>query len=434
MKIILRRISQRSAEFLGFDRMGEAYPIFTKVYTFLWLYSTLETVFMNTLLIRLTGNSDSVMYYKMIIYVVTAVAMHGSALIAHRLSPVHSIRLSAVLYGIMYLFLFILTDYLGVYMPYLAVLSGVACGLYWCSHNILLTLYTTERNRDIGVGILGVINGIITLLIPIVSGFVITAYPNNYLGYRIMFGVGFASVIMQFIMSLRLYPVEHKTREPQFRLALSLVRQRKSVRFVFCSEFIRGFREGTFLFFLNTLLFEFVSDERLVGLNTFLTGAASIVAAWVYGRIVAAHLRGKFVVIATSLLMGATFCLFFGLNSVSIVIYSIVNAFLQLFVVNASSVSSFAVFTQDEKARFCLGESFAFREVSLALGRVVGIYVVVLFPKTPTGYISAMLLLTVTQYLVALCIRVIRRELSLFEQQQITGASVNQEPLEDAQR
>lgn len=63
----------------------------------------------------------------------------------------------------------------------------------------------------------------------------------------------------------------------------------KIERGVMLTTVIRGFRDGTIVFFLNMLLYQFINSEALVGLNAFLGGLAAILSAWLYGRLAPAR-------------------------------------------------------------------------------------------------------------------------------------------------
>lgn len=401
MNRLLRGIKRRTIEMLSLDRMSEKYQVLAVNYIFLMLYSTLESVFVNTLLYRISSDISIVIFYRGMVFVVTAVAMQFAAYMGQKKTPLATIRLGSVLYFLSYLALFLFLDYMAQIMYLAATLTGLGAAFYWSGHNLLVTHYTTKDNRDIAISILGIIQGVMTLCVPVVSGFVIAWMPGTT-GYRVMFGIGMLSVGAQLYFQKFLAHVEQKKHTSEIRLALKLLTRKVSYRLMMGYEFIRGFRDGAFAFILNMLLFEIITDESLVGINTFLTGVMAIIGSWVYGKFVTPRMRARYSVIATIILVVSCGSLLLLMNAATVITFSIINAFFILFIVYSCNNFTYDVISQNETTRKCMGEVLAIREGSIALGRVCGLIVVMLFPRTQLGYIQAMLLLTVAQALAAL--------------------------------
>ena len=405
---LLRGIARRTVDILNLDRMGEEYHVMIVNYIFLVLYTTLESVFVNTLLYTVVPDITIVIFYRGITFVVSALAMHLAAYIGQKKSPLVVIRTGAVLYLAMYIVLFFGMDHMRNVMVFTAILAGSGGAFYWTGHNVLVPNYTSKNNRDVGIAILGIIQGVMTLLIPVISGFVISLMRGNT-GYRVMFGVGMLAVVAQVFVQSKLYPVVQKKHVSQARLAFKLVMRKMSVKLMLSHEVVRGFRDGAFGFIMNMLLFEIITDESLVGINSFLSGIAAISGAWLYGRIVRPHMRAVVVAVGTAILTAALVPLFFVMNPATVMIYSVISSLISLFLGNCCSNSTFDVIAQNETMRKCMGEMIAIREGALCIGRMLGLGVLMAFPHTQLGYVQAILVLTAAQFLCAVLLHYTRK-------------------------
>lgn len=406
---LIYQFKRNTIETLSLERMSGKFHILAGNYIFLVIYATLESVFVNTLLYRITPDISIVIIYRGITYVVSAVTMHIATSVSHKKNPVTVIRLGGAIFLVMYLVLFFCMDYMKSFMYLTAILSGAGGAFYWSGHNTLIPYYTDPANRDIGVSILCIIQGVAALFVPVISGGVISlgemVFGSPDIGYRVMFGVGMATVIAQIRYQRKLPPVEQLIRKSEIMLALKLFRKDITYQYMACFEYMRGFRDGTFGFILNMILFEIITSESLVGLNAFLTGIMAITGAWAYGKLVKPMLRARYTVLATTAMLAFCSILLLKSSAVVVILFAMINAFFALFVSNAAANSAIDIMTRDTVRRKCLGESLSLREAALMLGRVSGLLVLTLFPATMTGRILAMLILTSTQYALAFFVR-----------------------------
>ena len=405
MTRFFKRIGNHISDILYLDIVGKKYSMLALNYVFIMIYSTIEGTFVNTLLYRISPSMSIVILYRAVVYSVCAIGMQFAAYIAQKRTPITVIKLGAVFFLCMYLTLFFGMDYMPRIYLLAAVLNGLGGAFYWSAHGIFVANYTTASTRDIGISLLGIIQGVFTLICPVVSGFVIKLMPGNT-GYRIMFGIGMLAVIAQIIVHSKFYPIEQTSHKSQVKLAFKVLREKLSCRFMMLYNFLKGLRDGTFIFIVNMLLFQIVTDESLIGINTFLTGLMAITGSWAYGKLVKVDNRVKFSFLSTTSLIVVCFCLILKTTAVTMMIYTVLNAFLQLFLLYAIANTDFDVISQDADTRLCMGELLAFKEIALGSGRVVGLIFVSFFASGQRGYLIAMLILTITQYAVCALLKV----------------------------
>jgi len=388
--------------------MSDKFGVLALNFIFLMAYFSLESIFVNTLLLRVSGGDmQIVLVYRAVTFVFSAVGMGIVSALSGKINSVMAIRTAGVLYAVAFAILLIGMDHLTSLMYVVGALVGAAGGFYFLGHNMLLTHYTTPQNRALGLSIMTVIQGGMALLMPLVSGLVIGVSPGM-IGYRVMFGLAIGAIIAQISFVRKLSAVAATPKKGQLRFALGLVWKRLTLRLMLLLELVRGLRDGVFMFFLNIVLFEIVASESIVGLNAFLAGGASIVAAWLYGRIATPRNRAGLVAISACAAVGFSALLLLNMGPFTIILLSVVNAFLAMIVMNSSVNTSFDILGQDEASRSVMTELMAIREVPMQVGRLSGIVVVGLFPATLLGYVHAMLVLSATLFAVALLLHIIR--------------------------
>lgn len=402
---LLRGIRRKTVDVLGLDLLSKQYATLALNYIFLMVYYTIETVFVNTLIYRVTdGNMNSVLLYRGLAYLFSAVGMNICSAFARIITPTRAIKAAGLLYVLLFGLMFGWMDHLENLMYYIGSLAGLAMGFYWSGHNVLLTLYTTPRNRAVGIGITGIISGVMNLTLPLIFGFVLQWMPGMT-GYRVVFGVAIATILAQFYQMNRLTPVERKHRRRDYPFVLKLVMRKLSLRVMFLFEFFRGIREGAFTFFLNMLLFSLVTDEALVGFNSFLTGVFSILAAWVFGRIVTAQRRVKLALLSIGIIFVGCIGLLFHLSVVTVLVFGAINTFLAYFFNNIGTHICYDAMSENESLRSIITELTGLREAAMGAGRITGLVILACFPKHLDGYLYAALTLTGIQFITVALMR-----------------------------
>lgn len=395
---LIHGVGHRIADILNWDMMSEAYHVLVANFVLLVLYTTVESTFVNTLLYTVDPNITIVIIYRAIVFTTSALTMHLAAYVGQKRTPLTVIRLGALLYIATYALLFFGLNHMRVVMAPAAILSGSGGAFYWVGHNQLVPRYTSRRNREVGMSIIGILQGITQLVVPVVSGYVIRWTPGT-LGYRIMFGVCMAAALVQLRVQRRMVPVEQPRHDSKARLAFKLLFKKHTFKLMFAFESLRGVREGAFAFLLNMLLFEIVTDESLVGINTFLTGAAAIIGSWVYGRAVRREMRGKVTLASTIILIACCLPLYFVMHTGTLMAFTVLSSFFTLFTGNACSNTVYDIVCQNSTTRKCMGEAIAIRENALWVGRMTGLAILTALPHTQAGYITSILLLTLMQLL-----------------------------------
>ena len=366
---------------------------------FYGVFTNLNTVFINTLFIRLTNDKDIVLKYNIIYYLTLALIMLVSVVFMRRLGPTVLTRIGIGSYVLMYVVFFACMGQLTVYMPLIAILTGSATGFYCMTYSFWIAELSSNDNREAALAFVGLLSGITSLFMPTISGFVIGSFPDSYMGYYIMFGISFAVAIVTILFSFRLPSKKLSSKTTYLKQAFHNCFTDRCWFSGIAMQFLMGIREGTFVFFLNVLLFTLVKDERLVGVNTFLIGIMTLIAYAFIGKFVKPANRVKYIFIATTSLLILTAILFLELSPITVIMLSIANTFFGTLIVNPSISIFYLLLEQKPDGAKNRTEYLAVREVFLGVGRLIGIGLILVLPQDNTGCIMAMFILTLTQYI-----------------------------------
>lgn len=397
MKQFFHRLRGQIYMSAGLYRLADGFGSFAAVHVGFLIFTNLQSVFINTLFIRLTGSSDSVMIYNMIVNAFCGPMMLVSASMARRGSPTRSMKIGISFHMAMYVVFFLTMDSLSVSMPLIAMLAGIGNGFYWFSYSYIINVFSTDESRDLAISLIGVLGGVVSLTMPTITGLVITRF-TGILGYGVMFGVSLFMAFVTILLARRMRPAPPADRRSHLRALLKLLVTDKLYALTLAGEYCKCLREGVCAFLFNVLLFQAVQNEAIVGVNTFLTGLASITGAWAYGKIVGGKNRIRSMAVASTLLLALAGALFFSLGPVTIILYSLFNAMLGIFLMNPTFSISYALVLGSRKSRPAMPEYIGIRECTVGLGRICGILFTMALPKTTFGYVSAIAALTLLQY------------------------------------
>ncbi|MDD2955886.1 MAG: MFS transporter [Oscillospiraceae bacterium] len=383
---------------LGLVRLGRDFRRFSWIHFAFLVFTSLQTTFINTLLLRLSDSSDIVMWYNLLTFVFNPPGTVLAMYFANKKGAVKSMYLGIALFVVMYLMFFgAMNGPTAVFMPIIAALVSLAGGYYWMAYDLCVIQYSTDLDRDAALGFIGVGTGAVSLLMPAVCGWVISAF-QGLAGYVAMlaFSLAVAGGMLLFVRRLPEKPVP--TAEIRFWAAWKRFFHTPVILSSLWAEFIKGIRAGTFSFYLNLLLFDLVRSEALVGVNTLLVGLASILAYWVLGRRVTPKNRLRYMAAGVTTLLCCTLILFWKLDALTVMLLSVVNSYFNCYILNPQNSIYYAAVQKACRGRTQQLELMGVKSFFLDYGRVFGVLIVMLMPQSQLGSIWSMVLLTLFQY------------------------------------
>lgn len=305
-----------------------------------WLYMILRIVFsagcvilnlfISTFLLKSYGNfSSELITYNIIMRTVQPVGVFVALVLTRKFAPKLTQAMGLLLFLISLVVLCIFGDGVSGLYPIFAVLLGFADAFFYGVNTMQMLTFTKDENRDRFNGVLGLISGIVSLFMPILSGYIIQYFPD-FTGYRIMFG--FAAVCIGvslfFTMGLNV-PVPKKTASIGSTLK-RILGDRNCMRCIIANSLThcKGSVLGTFL---TMLVYNLISNEAVIGLRSSLSSIASLVSVALYGMFIRSANRTKGSVIAMTLVLLPCLWMLFELNVAVLMVFTVVYAFAGTF-------------------------------------------------------------------------------------------------------
>ncbi|MGI5958169.1 MAG: MFS transporter [Massiliimalia sp.] len=402
MKLQVTHISYLLSNALGMDRLTQNFLNFARSHLCFLIATNIHGVFVNILLLREADSVNITIYYNMVSFLASGIAMMIAGALAKyvdlKIITFIGIGFHIVAYGIFLIFMESITSYVIL----VAILLGMGGGFFYLTYFVSLSAYSTDDTRDVSIAFIGIVGGAIALAVPTISGAVIGAF-EGLTGYTIMFGCAFIIAGIAFYLFTKLPKVPPVKKPPKYFQCLKQIHTNKSWFFVTAQIFLRSVREGVFAFFLNVLLFQYVQNESIIGINSLLVGFISIFAQYTCGRISKPGNRIKMMTVATITLLASVSILYLELNAATVLLLSFLNAFFVVVLMNPSSSIDFIVIQSTPDGFTCREEYLGLFEFYRALGRNVGLIFLLLMPQTSFGYVTALMTITGLQFLTVLC-------------------------------
>lgn len=400
MKITAAKLRNSLITFFGIDRLNQKFLNFAISHFCFVVAINIHAVFINILLLKASDDVNLPIYYNMINFLCSGIGMLLGGMIIKHVYLKYVTFLGIGCHLAAYLIFLICMENISSFVIPIALLIGFGGGFFWYTYLNAISLYSEDDTRDISISFIGVFASIIALIVPAIAGAVIDAF-SGYTGYNIMFGCAFVVSIISIFLFTRLPKVEPQRNKTQYRHCIRQLFTNRCWALVNLQIFLRSIRDGVFQFFLNVLLYQYIESEALIGLNALLVGFMAIFSQYLCGRFVNASNRVKSMYLTTCVLTGAAFMLAIQLSAATILALSLVNAFFVVLLMNPATSIDFLVISSMPDGYPCRGEYLGIFEMTRGFGRVLGLVVLLLVPKTEIGYVISLSAVTVVQFLTA---------------------------------
>ncbi len=393
----------RKQNFAAKEKLPSSFRPFLLMHTGYLVFFNLPSIFINTFFLSIVDNARFTYMYNIILYLIQGIMMIAGAYVLRKIPSRYCTRIGILLSSIGYLLLLLLREQSVRFMPLLALVMGAGGAFYWISFAMLLTDSSDDNNRDKAYSSIGLVGAIVTLIIPFTSGNIIRSFTDST-GYFVIFGIAFCTAMITVFLSMRIHEKPAERGKSRFYEAIQLVKNTRSAKFSYTAIAALGLREGSVSFVLNILLYQMLKDERIIGVNTFLTGAAAIFANMLCARIMRPHNRVRIFNISTTILLMACLLLIFQMNVFTVVLTGMATFALTALMNNAANSVYFATFDDTGLTNELRPEMFAIKEVILGAGRIAGIFILYFLPPTFFWCAIGLIILTGLQYITgALC-------------------------------
>lgn len=390
---LLRTWSHKLSVTFRLDKMSREFMIFINSYFCFAIGTTISNIFISTFLFKSGGEMSTVALYYLTYYFFEMLAIYLVVRFSHRVSNVHFAVLGIILHVVAYLILLIAQKNSVDIYPIIGLVCGLGGGLYWTGYHTLIQVYTTNENRQYGMSYSGLINNLIVLTAPTLSGIVLISVPGIW-GYMIVFGVAFLFFVWAAIV-IRKLRAEHKNSER--RKLFATIREHwsgKILNYSMICEFIRGLRNGVYAYYFNILIFSMTSNEFVLGLTTTVKGAVAMLIFYLIGRrVLGRKLRMGLFLAASIVGIIITSSLLIWFTAVAVIVYSVLDGATMVIMDNYANLTGFEVAKCTSTKKDLRMENVALRLISLELGRIVGITTSLFLPLSGNGIIIFFIIL-----------------------------------------
>lgn len=385
------------------EKLPSSFRPFLLMHTGYLVFFNLPSIFINTFFLSIVDDARFTYMYNIILYLIQGIMMIAGAYALRKIPSRYCTRIGILLSSVGYLLLLLLREQSVRFMPLLALVMGAGGAFYWISFAMLLTDSSSDSNRDKAYSSIGLVGAVVTLIIPFTSGNIIRSFTDST-GYFVIFGIAFCIAIITVFLSMHIHEKNAEQGKSRFYEAIQLIKNTRSAKFSYAAIAALGLREGSVSFVLNILLYQMLKDERIIGINTFLTGAAAIFANMLCARIMRPNNRVRIFNISTTILLTICLLLIFQLNVFTVILTGMATFALTALMNNAANSVYFAAFDDTGLTSALRPEMFAIKEVILGAGRIAGIFILYFLPPTFFWCAIGLIILTGLQYITgALC-------------------------------
>lgn len=371
---------------------------------------TILNIFVNTFLLKAYGNTSSeVMIYNIILATVQPLAMCTSFWISRRGGYLLTQRIGFGFYAVALVLMCIFGEDIAFLYPLLAALISFGAGYYYAIYSVQMIHYTHDGNRDAISGVLTVLGTIISLVLPIISGYLITIF-NEFIGYKIVFGLVALIAFAALFTTTRLPKIETCKKNISFLGVFKTICKNKNGRRIMIVNLLDNFRCFTIGLYITILVYRLVSDEMTVSLIAGVGSTLVIVGAIVYGVVISKDNRVQSIIVGTALTLAACCGMWFGFNlwtlSIFYFVYSFFNIFVNMPVIN----TYFNVIEQKMGMTDEAAEVHTVREFFIAVGRLIGILMILIAPKNDFGSVLVLAIFVASAFASAILIKSINKD------------------------
>lgn len=331
--------------------------------------AALSTVFVSVYLWVNSHDLTVICRHYLVLYSVVPVVFMLAGWYSQARDRVHVYRAGLILHAVFYATLLLLRERSVEYAGWLGALLGVTWGTFWVGANTFNFDVTTAGKREYFFGLMQTINAGVSLLAPLLSGAIIKYSSVPAEGYHRVFAIVLGLFVTSLVISL-LIPPDNVRRPFKIRRALFPGPDQRDWRLMML---VAASLTGSYTFFpilLGVLMYVQTANELSVGGYGTFQALATLVAAWLVGRMVTPGNRRRFMWWGVATLVAAGVVMLFRLNMATLLLFGLLRSISRpLFGVPHASLNLDIIEDSAEEPAQRI-EYLCAWEVALAAGRV----------------------------------------------------------------
>ena len=402
--------NSRLRQMLGMEGLNPDFLKVLQIYLCYLVFTNLHTMFINTLFIKLTGDSGVTMFYNTVVSILGPFFTVATVACMRRFSAKFTFTVAIADFLVMYVTFFTVMNRLDNFVVLIAFLAAMGQSFFFITYANAVSQFSSEGNTDQTVSFMAFARGIVSLAMPFLSGFLISRF-EGLTGYYVVFGLSAAVAAVAMYKVVRMPRITFNSQKTQYKKMAQIAVRSPLWRMFVASELIKGFRSGVFNFFLNILLFRIIQSELLVGVNNVLVGISAILASWVCGRLMKRENRVKLLHISVSVLVATTASLYWLMDVTTILLFSAVNSFFGCWLDNGYTSMFYLSVKKTPGGQGLSGEFITLSQFCMGFGGAAGMAVISMLPQTTVATITGLLVLGASQYISNFLMKTMQRQM-----------------------
>ncbi len=333
------------------------------------LGASLSNTFVGVYMWRLQQSFAPIAIFYLLHYVGIPVGFVLGGILADQKERTHSLRIGIVLHGVFFASVLLLRSRSIHFVGPLGVLFGLGVGFYYLANGVLAYDLTDDGSIDYFTGMMGLVGGVGSTTAPLVAGYLISMWPNRF-GYNIVFLASVVIFVVAALLSLKFYGQKGTSTFAPF----ALLRQLRGTRWmlVMWVHFFAGLRGGPLAFLVGILVFRLAKGELGLGLFAFASGLFGLASAYVAGRTIGKHNRGRTYGYGVGALAVSTLILAFAQQHIwGLVAFGLIEAIFNPWFGIPFNAFQFSIMDHDRDIGKNRAEYITAREIPLNIGRLV---------------------------------------------------------------
>ena len=350
--------------------------IITVIYT---LAATMATTFINVYLFDYTNSYTVLNIYQLIRLGILGIVAFISAKLSYRLRMSYTLTIGLICITVSVLILLMLQERVAdnmLYVYLIAFIWGSGEGFFWISLNTLNQLITTPATRGNYLGLNGAVTNIATILAPLFSAQILATYTIEIDGYYAMFKV---VIVLFVVISLLSALVKSPIKKQTFNITKILKTAKHDMQwsYVIRTQFLWGFRDAAVMSLTGILIYQSVSDGSSYGRLLALFALIATVSNYIVGKVVQKRTRLTFHLIGVMGIFASGMSLVILPGLLGAIAHGALANLFFAFMSIPYSIIAMNIISDYMESENIIGRTTC-REIMTALGRVVGLSILIL--------------------------------------------------------
>ena len=417
MSAYLKRIKTKIATFFAGGFLMREQKLFLSTVSLFFVASAFSGIFINTFIYlcayasgEVASGLRAVAYYNLCMYSAMAFFSVVTGIIGKAVSSRTLIFTGLLLHALLYILLLSMKSSCVSYIWLLGILSGMGSAFFNFNYSSGVMYVTSAEGRGYYLFIQGIINSASAVFAPLIAG-VLAQLVGGINGYVTLFVISLIILIVSIICCFSLTYQDGKKGATQFGNVFVFSLKNKPMRLCVACDAVSGIRDGVAMFLIPLLIYTLKMSNAGVGIYMFIYALIQTLVSY-FARVYVISKNKMGVTFVSCVLFALSgFILAKGFNTLTLFSYGFVSALIQGFFVTVPFELFYdAAYKIPHASRKNL-EILSVREFYINIGRIIGVFTIMLVLKETTWVIYTIIIFGILQILSWIMLSLASRQL-----------------------